>query len=125
MINLVPNKNFNPYVRPYVHFLDLSIEKQNELIKKDKDFSKLICNCEKVTLGEIKDVLNRHVKPSTLKGVKKRTRAGFGKCQSGFCQSNIIDILSTFYQVDKTKILYDKINSNILFYKTKVGENND
>ncbi len=125
LINLVPNKNFNPYVRPYVHFLDLSIEKQNELIKKDKDFSKLICNCEKVTLGEIKDVLNRYVKPSTLKGVKKRTRAGFGKCQSGFCQSNIIDILSTFYQVDKTKILYDKINSNILFYKTKVGENND
>ena len=97
----------------------------SKLIKKDKDFSKLICNCEKVTLGEIKDVLNRYVKPSTLKGVKKRTRAGFGKCQSGFCQSNIIDILSTFYQVDKTKILYDKINSNILFYKTKVGENND
>ena len=95
------------------------------MIKKDKDFSKLICNCEKVTLGEIKDVLKRYVKPSTLKGVKKRTRAGFGKCQSGFCQSNIIDILSTFYQIDKTKILYDKINSNILFYKTKVGENND
>lgn len=123
---LKKKKNYNPNVRKYVHFLKLSLDEQNELIKKDKDFSKIICNCEKVTLGEVKDVLNRYVKPQTIKAIKKRTRAGFGKCQSGFCQANVLDILANYYHVSPLEILYDKNSSNIIYSLTKInGDKND
>lgn len=116
---LVKNDNFNPRVRPYINLKALPIDEQNELIRKNARFGQIICNCEKISLGELDDLMSRSIPPRTVKAVKKRTRAGFGKCQGGFCQPAIVKYLANFYHVDLTDVLYDKGGSNILKCSTK------
>ena len=91
----------------------------NELIKNNPSYGKIICNCEKVTLGEIEDELSRSVPLHSVKALKKRTRAGFGKCQGGFCQPLVLSILAKHFNKPLTDILYDKDYSNIVKEETK------
>lgn len=111
------NENFNPFVKKYIRMKELSTEEKNELIKKNKDYGIIICNCEKITLGEIKDYLSRSVPINSIKGLRKRTRAGFGKCQGGFCQPLIVPILNKNNNI--VDVLYDQEGSNLLMRKAK------
>lgn len=122
LITLKEKKNYNPRIKKYTVTKNMSVEEKNELIKKNPHFGKIICNCEKITLGEIEEVFSHSIPPTTIKGVKKRTRAGFGKCQGGFCQPLILEILSSKTKKDTTKIAYDKDGSNIVEAKTKGGK---
>jgi glycerol-3-phosphate dehydrogenase len=119
LLALEPNPHFNPRIKPYINMKALSLDEQNALIRKNPRFGQIVCNCEKITLGELDDLMSRSIPPRTIKAVKKRTRAGFGKCQGGFCQPAIVKYLSEYYQVDLTDILYDKGGSNILRCSTK------
>ena len=89
-------------------------ESKNKLIKENPDYGQIVCNCELITLGEIKDALSRSLPCKTIKALKKRTRAGFGPCQGGFCQPNVINILSKHFNVSPLEILYDKEHSEII-----------
>ena len=113
------NPNFNPRIKPYINLKALSFEEKNELIRKNPRLGQIICNCEKISLGELDDLMSRSIPPRTIKAVKKRTRAGFGKCQGGFCQPAIVKYLADFYKVDLTDVLYDKGGSNIVRCSTK------
>lgn len=62
----------------------LSREEYNALIRKNPAYGNIICRCEKVTEGEILDAIHRPLGATSLDGVKRRTRAGMGRCQSGF-----------------------------------------
>lgn len=119
LLTLVANPHFNPRIKPYINMKALSLDEQNALIRKNPRFGQVACNCEKITLGELDDLMSRSIPPRTVKAVKKRTRAGFGKCQGGFCQPAIVKYLSEYYQVDLTDVLYDKGGSNILRCSTK------
>ncbi len=114
VIDLKKKDDYKAAIRPYVHRLELTTEERNELIAKDPAFGTVICNCEKVSLGEIKDVLSRSLPCLTIKALKKRTRAGFGKCQGGFCQPQVVRILAEKQGVSPTEVLYDKTGSNII-----------
>ncbi len=119
-IKLVNKENYNPRVKKYIMPKALSIEEKNKLVIQNKDYGVIVCNCEQVTLGEIKDVLSRSLPCRSLKAIKKRTRAGFGKCQSGFCQSKLLMLLSDYYHIDISKVLYDNEGSYIVKEETKV-----
>ena len=119
ILPLEVNKNASRCVRPRVDTSKLSIDELNDLIKQNPNYGRIICNCEKVTLGEIEDELKRSVPPHTVKALKKRTRAGFGECQGGFCQPNVVRILAKHYGIDLTEVLYDKDDSIICQYETK------
>ena len=54
-----------------------------------------------------------------VKALKKRTRAGFGGCQGGFCQPAVVMLLANHFNKDVTEVLYDKDESNICKYETK------
>ena len=118
-IELKPKLSYNPYVRKRVRLNELSEEKRNAYIKKHPEYGKIICNCEKVSLGEILDELNSSVPPKTIKAVKKRTRAGFGKCQGGFCQPLVLRQLAKYLKKNKSEIMLDKSGSFIARYLTK------
>ena len=77
-----------------IHFASLSMDEQNELISKDKSYGKIVCRCESVTEGEIRAAIRRPLGAKTLDGVKRRTRAGMGRCQAGFCTPKVMSILS-------------------------------
>lgn len=118
-INLIKNDDFNPKTKHRIRLNELSSEERNKLIKKDPNYGQIICNCEKVSLGEIIDELSRSVPPHTIKALKKRTRSGFGKCQGGFCQPIVISILANYYNLKMDDIKYDKDDSIVCKYITK------
>ena len=119
IIELKNNPSFNPCIKPYHRMHYLSEEEQLEVIKNDPDYGKIICNCEHISLGEIKDALSRSCPPVSIKGVKRRTRAGYGKCQGGFCQPKVLMILAEHYGVSPTKIPLAEEGSYIIDHEIK------
>ena len=119
VIPLKKKENWSGKVRPRINPKALSNEERNKLIQEHPEYGTIVCNCEKVTLGEILDELNRSVPPQTIKAMKKRTRAGFGKCQGGFCQFQVMSTLAKHYHCDLSEILLDANDSNICRYATK------
>lgn len=71
----------------------LSLDERNALIRKNPAYGTVICRCESITEGEIIDAIHRPVGAKSLDGIKRRTRAGMGRCQSGFCGPKVMEIL--------------------------------
>ena len=72
----------------------LTKEERAELIRREPAYGNIICRCEMVTEGEIIDAIRRPLGAKSLDGVKRRTRAGMGRCQSGFCSPRTMEILA-------------------------------
>ena len=73
---------------------ELSEEKLNALIAKDRRWGKIVCRCEKVTEAEIVAAVHSPVPARTVDAVKRRVRAGMGRCQGGFCSTRVMEIIS-------------------------------
>ena len=70
----------------------LNKEDRNALIKKDSKYGNIICRCEEISEGEIVEAIKRGA--TTLDGVKRRVRAGMGRCQGGFCSVKVMSIIA-------------------------------
>lgn len=77
---------------------------RQEMIKENPAYANVICRCEMVTEGEILDAIHRPLGATTTDGIKRRTRAGMGRCQSGFCNPRVVEILARELGVDESKI---------------------
>lgn len=82
----------------------LSLEERNALIRRTPSYGNIVCRCEMVTEGEILDSIRRPLGARSLDGVKRRTRAGMGRCQSGFCSPRVMEILAGELGVDASEI---------------------
>ena len=71
-----------------------SPEERRQLIADKPLYANVVCRCELVTEGEILDAIHRPLGATTLDGVKRRTRAGMGRCQAGFCSPKVVEILA-------------------------------
>lgn len=91
-----------------------SDEERKKLIAENPAFANVICRCELVTEGEIVEAIHRPVGATTLDGVKRRTRAGMGRCQSGFCSPKTLEILARELGVDRSEIKKSGVDSVIL-----------
>ncbi len=89
-------------------------ESRERMIKKDPAYANVICRCELVTEGEIIDAIRRPLGARTLDGVKRRVRAGMGRCQAGFCSPKVIEILSRELGVSEQEIRKSLSGSEIL-----------
>ena len=92
-LNLENNPSFNGKRQGIVHFNKLSDEDKAKMIAKNPLYGKIVCRCEVVTEGEIVDAIRRPLGATDLDGIKRRTRAGMGRCQSGFCSPTLMKIL--------------------------------
>ena len=122
LISCKEKENYNPCVRKYHRLYSAMVDNDYKFMNEHENYAQIICNCEKVTLGEILDVLSRSVPPHSVKALKRRTRAGFGKCQGGFCQPRVVLILAKYYGVSPLEISYDGEFSPILLEKVKGGK---
>lgn len=77
--------SFNPKRTPILETRNLSDEERDALIKKNPSYGKIVCRCEEISEGEILDALSSPLPATTVDGVKRRVRAGMGRCQGGFC----------------------------------------
>ena len=105
--------------KPFIDMRNMSDEQINELIKQDPDFGRIICRCEKISKGQIKDVINRKCGARTVKGVKMRCRPGMGRCQGGFCEPEVLKILAEELNEDVREIKLDRDGSNIFVATAK------
>lgn len=100
----------------------LSVEERNELIRKNPAYGQIICRCETVTEGEILDAIHRPLGARSLDGVKRRTRAGMGRCQAGFCSPRVMEILVRELGLPMEKITKSGGNSRIVLGRSKEVE---
>ena len=113
------NPSFNPLRRRVIRMEEMSIEERDALIKKDPKFGRIVCRCEAVSEGEILDSIRRNCGATTIKGVKRRCRPGMGKCQGGFCQAIVLDILAKELNKRPEEIMFGNANSYIVLGPTK------
>ena len=92
-LGLEKNPDFNGTRKGILNPANLSVEERNELIKKQPAYGNIICRCEMISEGEIIDAIHRTLGARSLDGVKRRTRAGMGRCQAGFCSPKTMEIL--------------------------------
>ena len=82
----------------------LTIEERNALIKENPAYGNIICRCEMISEGEILDAIHRPLGARSLDGVKRRTRAGMGRCQAGFCSPRTMEILAREVPMEMNEI---------------------
>lgn len=101
----VPKKvDFKAHRQGIHGMADAGEEERKALIEKNPAYANIICRCELITEGEIMDAIHRPLGATTLDGIKRRTRAGMGRCQSGFCAPKTVEILAQELGTDAGEI---------------------
>ncbi len=107
-------------IKPYILMKDLSISKRNEMIKKNPSYGKIVCKCEEISEGEIIDALNRPIAIKSIDGVKRRVRAGMGRCQGGFCADRVAEIIAAQRNIPLENVM--KENKGSYFISGNIRE---
>ncbi len=85
-------------------FHAMSLAEKAQAVQENAQNGSLVCRCEQVTEAEIRDAIRRPVGARTIDGVKRRTRAGMGRCQGGFCSPRVLDILAEELNIPHTQV---------------------
>lgn len=113
MLSLKEKDNFVATRKGIVRPEELTLEERNALIKEQPAYGNIICRCEMISEGEILDAIHRPLGARSLDGVKRRTRAGMGRCQSGFCSPRTMEILERELKMSMFDITKNGVSSNI------------
>ena len=105
LLSLAEKENFIAERRGIPSMALASGQERQRLILENPAYANVICRCEMVTEGEIIDAIRRPVGARTTDGIKRRTRAGMGRCQSGFCNPKVVEILARELGVDESEVL--------------------
>lgn len=113
------NPHFNPTRKGVVRFHELGRDEQDALIRKNPKYGNIICRCETVTEGEIVDAIHRPIPARSLDAIKRRLRAGMGRCQGGFCGPKVLEIIARELQIPLEKVNKDQAGSFMVVGKVK------
>ncbi len=102
--NLKNKQNYTSNRERYLDLKKLDLDVQNQYIKSNKDYGKIICRCEQITKGEIIDSIHKINGATDLTGIKFRIRPMLGMCQGGFCEAEVLKILAKELNVSKSQI---------------------
>ena len=120
ILHLPEKPDFNPRRKGILDPKTLSFAERTALVQKNPAYGQIICRCETVTEGEIVDAIHRVPGARSLDGVKRRTRAGMGRCQAGFCSPRVLEILARELGVPQEEITKCGGDSRLI-----VGTNKD
>jgi glycerol-3-phosphate dehydrogenase len=116
---LEPNESFNPIRKRIIRFSEQSDEEKTRLIAENPDYGEIICRCETVTKAEILQAVHNPLGVDTLTGIKYRTRSMMGRCQGGYCQMRIAQIIEEELNKKFTDVLYARNGSNLFTGKVR------
>ena len=119
-LHLEKKTDFDPTLKGILDPKTLSLEERADLIRRQPAYGQIICRCESITEGEIIDAIHRVPGARSLDGVKRRTRAGMGRCQAGFCSPRVMEILARELGLPLCEITKSGGSSKII-----VGTNKD
>ncbi|MBR2949288.1 MAG: NAD(P)/FAD-dependent oxidoreductase [Lachnospiraceae bacterium] len=105
-------------------FMDCSAQEQQRMLEKNPAYGQIVCRCELVTEGDIMAAIHRPLGATTLDGVKRRTRAGMGRCQAGFCTPKTMEILARECSRGQQEICKNNPPSRLIVgtNKDRIGE---
>ena len=104
-------------------FSELSSNEQSDLIKKDKNWGRIVCRCENITEAEVINSLKNPLKARNISSVKYRCRAGMGRCQGGFCTQHIVRIMKDDFNINIKNMKLKSSKSNLFSGRTREIEN--
>ena len=113
-LGLEEKPNFDPIRRGPVNPRSLSKEQWAALIEKEPAYGQIICRCEQVSEGEILAAIRSPLGARDLDGVKRRTRAGMGRCQGGFCAPRVMELLARELGMAQNAITKSGKNSRMI-----------
>jgi glycerol-3-phosphate dehydrogenase len=116
---LVLKENFIKTRKGIVKFSEQTREKQDELIKENPLYGNIVCRCETITEAEIMQAIHRPLGAKSVDAVKRRVRAGMGRCQAGFCGPKVLEILARELGVKETEINKNNFGSYMVTGKTR------
>ncbi len=116
---LEENPEFNPKRNGIKRFSELTTDEKSQLIKDNPDYGEVICRCEMVTKSEILQAIHNPLGVSTLTGVKYRTRTMMGRCQGGYCQMRLEQMIEEELEKKETEVLYGRQGSWVLSGKVR------
>lgn len=110
----VKKESHIPPRKKHTPFIELPAAEQQRLLEADPRYGRVICRCENITEGEIVDAIRRPAGARTVDGIKKRVRAGGGRCQGGFCGPKVMQIIARELGLDLAGVTKDGPGSPIL-----------
>ena len=116
---LTEDPSFDPNYQGPPKFRHMSHEEQAELVEEDDDYGQIICRCETVTKGEILDAIREPVGARTVNAVKRRVRPGSGRCQGGFCEPKVVNLLAQELGISENEVVLESEESKLLRQRTK------
>ncbi len=114
-----PKESFVRTRKGIVRFRELDEEERDRLIRENPAYGRVICRCETVTEGEILDAIRRPLGARSVDAVKRRVRAGMGRCQGGFCGPKVIGILARELGIPVTEVNKNNTGSYMVAGKTR------
>ena len=118
-LHAAEKEDFITQRRDMPHPREMDFASRQDLIARDPAYGQVICRCEGVTEGEIRDAIRRVPGARSLDGVKRRVRAGMGRCQGGFCGPKVMELLSRELHVPITALTKGGGESRLLAGRTK------
>ncbi|MGB2852810.1 MAG: FAD-dependent oxidoreductase, partial [Dehalococcoidia bacterium] len=115
----VENAHFEPRRKRSKRFTELDQKERDELIRMNPLYGHIVCRCENVSEGEIVDAFNRGTPIKSIDAIKRRARAGMGRCQGGFCMPRVLEIISREANIEKELVTKSGGKSFILSARTK------
>lgn len=113
------NPGFRPERKAPPRFRHLTNAERRALIARDPAYGQIVCRCETVTRGEIRDALRSPLGIRDLDALKRRTRAGMGRCQAGFCSMRLPEIVAGELGIPVTQVTKAGSGTNLLLHRNK------
>jgi glycerol-3-phosphate dehydrogenase len=115
-------RDFRPEIPEKISFKRMSDEEKENIIRKDPAYGNIICRCELISEGEIRDALNSPIPARTYDAIKRRTWLGTGRCQGSFDYPKVISLIAEKHGIPLTKVTKKGAGSEFLFRPTKEVE---
>ena len=119
-MRLVRNENFDPNRKKQVLYNEMTKKQKEKAYQEDHRHGQLICKCEKVTEADIVAAIHAPIPATSIKAIKKRVRAGAGLCQGGYCEHQVLKLLSRELNIPLTEVNYYQPGTPLLKEETKV-----
>ncbi len=120
--SLIKKDDWNPIRKAIPELANMTLVERQKWIEARRDYGEIICRCEEISKGEIIDALSTPIPVDTVDGVKRRVRAGMGRCQGGFCMPLVMEIIHEVKGIPTESITKKSGASKIAVHETKHRE---
>ena len=123
VMEVKPNADWNPIRKGIPDLSHMDFAARSQIIRENPHYGEIVCRCEGISKGEIIDALNSPLAVHSVDAIKRRVRAGMGRCQGGFCLPTVMSIINEETGIPMTAITKKGNDSNIVVAETKESPN--